>query len=258
MMMQAPWTAVLWDMDGTIVDASIGILRRLETTLAHFGYPAPTHDELSYWIGPPLPVSFREHVGMSAAQAADAVKFYRGLVRGDAESGDARVFPGIAELIREVHSAGIPQAIASSKPETQVIDLLETFGLTPFFSAVTGASADEVTLSGKADIVAEAIRRLEARGVDTSRTVLIGDRHHDVEGAAAAGIPSIFVRWGFSRAGEEEGALAVADTAEALRALLLPSSDAPPAESADALVDDSAAHIDGATNVSTGATSTDA
>ena len=108
-----PWTAVLWDMDGTIVDASIGIMRRLETTLTHFGYPAPTHDELSYWIGPPLPVSFREHVGMSAAQAADAVTFYRGLVRGDAESGDARVFPGVAELIREVHAAGIPQATAS-------------------------------------------------------------------------------------------------------------------------------------------------
>lgn len=237
MMMQAPWTAVLWDMDGTIVDASIGILRRLETTLTHFGYPAPTHDELSYWIGPPLPVSFREHVGMSAAQAADAVTFYRGLTRGDAESGDARVFPGVAELIREVHAAGIPQATASSKPETQVVDLLETFGLTPFFSAVTGASADEVTLSGKADIVAEAIRRLQARGIDTSRTVLIGDRHHDVEGATAAGIPTIFVRWGFSRPGEEVGALAVADTAAQLRALLLPPIDAPPHESADALID---------------------
>ena len=241
-----PWTAVLWDMDGTIVDASIGIMRRLETTLTHFGYPAPTHDELSYWIGPPLPVSFREHVGMSAAQAADAVTFYRGLVRGDAESGDARVFPGVAELIREVHAAGIPQATASSKPETQVIDLLETFGLTPFFSAVTGASADEVTLSGKADIVAEAIRRLEARGIDTSRTVLIGDRHHDVEGAAAVGIPTIFVRWGFSRPGEEEGAIAVADTAEQLRALLLAPVDAPPLESADDLLGGADTVIDGA------------
>lgn len=244
MMKQAPWTAVLWDMDGTIVDASISILRRLSTTLSHFGYPAPTRDELSYWIGPPLPVSFREHVGMTPAQAADAVTFYRGLVRGDAESGDARVFSGIAELIREVHAAGIPQATASSKPETQVIDLLETFGLTPFFSAITGASADEVALSGKADIVAEAIRRLNARGIDTSRTVLIGDRHYDVEGAAAAGIPSIFVRWGFSRPGEEAGALAVVDTPEQLRALLLPPNDAVPIESADELADELARETD--------------
>ncbi|HPT95080.1 MAG TPA: HAD hydrolase-like protein [Microbacteriaceae bacterium] len=231
----APWTAVLWDMDGTIVDASVGILRRLETTLAHFDLPAPQPDELSHWIGPPLPESFREHAGMTPSQAAEAVKFYRRLVRREPESGDARVYPGIAELIREVHAAGIPQAIASSKPETQVVELLESFGLTPFFSVATGATADEVTRTAKVDIVIEARRRLRDRGVETSRVVLIGDRHHDVEGGVAAGVPVIFVRWGFSRPGEEDGAIATVDDVEQLRALLLPPRDAPPAASADEL-----------------------
>lgn len=230
-----PWTAVLWDMDGTIIDASTSILRRLDTTLTHYGLPAPCHDELSYWIGPPLTESFRENAGMTLAQAQAAVAFYRGLLRDDAESGEAHVFPGVAELIREVHAAGIPQAIASSKLETQVVDLLEAFGLTPFFSAATGSSADEITRTTKAEIVIEAVRRLRERGVDTSRVVLIGDRHHDVEGGATAGVPVIFVRWGFSRTGEEAGSIAVVETAEALRALLLPAPDSVPPASADEL-----------------------
>lgn len=223
-----PWTAVLWDMDGTIVDASIGIMRRIEATLAHYNLPAPQHDELSHWIGPPLKESFRDNLGLTAEQAMEAVSFYRGLVRGDAESGDARVYPGIPELIREVHAAGIPQAIASSKPETQVVDLLEVFGLAPFFTAATGASADEVTRTAKTDIVIEAIRRLRERGVDTSRAVLIGDRHHDIDGGTAAGVPVIFAEWGFSRAGEEAGSIAVVENADELRALLLPASDTSP------------------------------
>lgn len=223
-----PWTAVLWDMDGTIVDASTGIMRRLEATLAHYKLPAPRHDELSHWIGPPLKESFRDNLNLTAEQATEAVSFYRALVRAEAESGDASVYPGITELIREVHAAGIPQAIASSKPETQVVDLLEVFGLAPFFSAATGASADEITRTSKTDIVIEAMRRLRERGVDTSRAVLIGDRHHDVDGGVAAGVPVIFARWGFSRAGEEAGSMAVAENADELRALLLPPSNTSP------------------------------
>lgn len=54
---------MLWDVDGTIVDASEGILRRLTTTLEHFGYPAPTRAELVHWIGPPMFESSRSTSG---------------------------------------------------------------------------------------------------------------------------------------------------------------------------------------------------
>jgi phosphoglycolate phosphatase len=84
-----------------------------------------------------------------------------------------------------------------------------------------GATLDEKTLSAKADIVAEALRRLAAAGVDTSRPVLVGDRHHDVEGAAVHGVPVIFVRWGFSWPHEADGAQAVVDDVAGLRRLLL-------------------------------------
>ncbi|MFT4220426.1 MAG: HAD hydrolase-like protein [Microbacterium sp.] len=219
---RSPWSCVLWDLDGTIVDASEGILRRLRATMRHVGHPEVTRAELAHWIGPPLFDSFQAQLGMSPADAADTLVFYRALAAKEGYASGARLFPGVSELLHDTHAAGIPQAIASSKPETQVLALLEHFDLTPYFSAIVGATADERTLSSKSDVVAEALRRLGAAGASTDRAVLVGDRHHDVEGAADHGVPVIFVRWGFSWPHEADGAQAAVDDVAALRALLLP------------------------------------
>jgi phosphoglycolate phosphatase len=218
---RSPWSCILWDVDGTIVDASEGILRRLTITLEHFDKQPPTRGELSHWIGPPMFDSFQVNVGMTPEQATEAVAFYRGLNKAEGYTSSAKLFPGVAEIIHALHAAGIPQATASSKPEVQVVALMDFFELSPSFTAMVGATLDERTLSAKADIVGEALRRLEAAGVDTSRPVLIGDRHHDVEGGTANDVPVIFVRWGFSWPHESDGAQAAVETADELRALLL-------------------------------------
>lgn len=218
---RSPWTCVLWDVDGTIVDASDGILRRLTTALEHFGKRPPTRAELVHWIGPPMYESFQVNVGMTPEQASEAVAFYRVLGKQDGYTTGARLFDGVGDLIRDIAAAGIPQATASSKPEIQVAALMDHFDLSPSLTAIVGATPDERTLSAKSDIVAEALRRLRAAGVDTSRPVLVGDRHHDVEGGAEQGVPVIFVRWGFSWPHEADGAQAAVDDADALRRLLL-------------------------------------
>lgn len=218
---RSPWTCVLWDVDGTIVDASDGILRRLAMALEHFGKPAPTRAELVHWIGPPMFESFQKNVGMTPDEATEAVAYYRTIGKADGYTTGAKLYPGIAELIADLDEAGIAQATASSKPENQVSALMDHFELAPHLQAIAGATPDEKTLASKADIVAEALRRLAAAGADTSRPVLIGDRHHDVEGGAARGVPVIFVRWGFSWPHESEGATAVVETPAELRALLL-------------------------------------
>ncbi|WP_234057964.1 HAD hydrolase-like protein [Microbacterium sp. NFH-22A-Y] len=221
MALRSPWTCVLWDVDGTLVDASDGILRRLTTALEHFGKPAPTREELVHWIGPPMFESFQTNVGMSPAEATEAVAFYRTLGKADGYTTGARLYPGVADIIAELDDAGVAQATASSKPEVQVVALMEHFDLAPHLQAMAGSTPDEKTLASKTDIVAEALRRLRAAGADTSRPVLIGDRHHDVDGGAAQGVPVIFVRWGFSWPHEADGAAAAVDDAAQLRALLL-------------------------------------
>ncbi|WP_396667314.1 HAD hydrolase-like protein [Microbacterium sp. R86528] len=215
------WTCILWDVDGTIVDASEGILRRLTVTLEHFGRRAPTRAELVHWIGPPMFESFQVSAGMTPEEATEAVAYYRVHGKADGYTTGAKLFPGIEELIHEIAAAGIAQATASSKPEIQVVALMEHFGLAPSLTTMAGASPDEKTLSAKADIVAEALRRLRVAGVDTDQPVLIGDRHHDVEGGAQHGVPVIFVRWGFSWPHEADGAMAAVNSVDELRDLLL-------------------------------------
>ena len=194
MTVRSPWTCILWDVDGTVVDASDGILRRLTIALEHFGKPAPTREELVHWIGPPMFESFQKNVGMTPEESSEAVSYYRAIGKADGYTTGAKLYPGIADLMAELASAGLSQATASSKPENQVAALVEYFDLSPY---------------------------LRAAGADTSRPVLIGDRHHDVDGGAAQGVPVIFVRWGFSWPHESEGAAAVVDDVDELRALLL-------------------------------------
>ncbi len=94
MTMRSPFTCVLWDVDGTLVDASDGILRRLTTALEHFGKPAPTRDELVHWIGPPMFNSFQDNVGMTPEQATEAVAYYRTLGKADGYTTGARLYRG--------------------------------------------------------------------------------------------------------------------------------------------------------------------
>ena len=217
----SPYSCVLWDVDGTIVDASAGILRRLNVALTHFGRPAPTREELIHWIGPPMFDSFQAQAGMTPEQATEAVSFYRTLGKADGYTTDIATYAGVPEILRDVHAAGIPQATASSKPEIQVDAIVDFLELRPYFLTTVGATPDEATLATKTDIVAEALRRLAARGVDISRPVLIGDRHHDVDGGAANDVPVIFVDWGFSDSHEGDDAAFRVSTADDLRALLL-------------------------------------
>jgi phosphoglycolate phosphatase len=98
--------------------------------------------------------------------------------------------------------------------------MLSHFGLLDQFDIITGASDDEVR-SSKQDVVAEALLRLTAFGADLSRPVLVGDREHDVEGATANGVPTIFVDWGYGSPAEQAGTIAVAHTPAELQRLLL-------------------------------------
>lgn len=221
MTLRSPFSCILWDVDGTVVDASDGILHRLTICLEHFGLPAPTRAELVHWIGPPMHESFQTSAGMTPEKATEAVSFYRTLGKAEGYTAGAKLYPGVADLIAEIAEAGIPQSTASSKPEVQVRALMEHFGIAPHLQEMVGATSDEKTLSSKADVVGEALRRLRDAGIDVSRPVLIGDRHHDVEGAAVHGVPTVFVTWGFSWPHESEGAQAVVDDIVHLRDLLL-------------------------------------
>ena len=212
--MSSRYTAVLFDLDGTIVDSAPGITATLARTFERLGMTVPPPDELLAYVGPPILDSFRDLAHFDIAESNRALDIYRPLYL---ETGvfDASVYPGIETVLRRIHESGIPLSLATSKPEQPATVVLEHYDLAKYFDELTGASADEIR-SKKSDVVAEALRRLRADGADLSAPVMVGDRHHDIDGAAEHGVPTIFVTWGYGAATEQTGASAVVDTADEL------------------------------------------
>lgn len=217
-MIERPFTAVLFDLDGTIVDSAPGITSSLAYTFEAMGLPIPSPAKLLEWVGPPIMDSFRDLAGFDPLTSARALAIYREhyVLTG---VFDAELYPGVPEVLRAIHDAGLPLSLATSKPESTAKLILEHYGLAAYFDELTGASEDEVR-SAKADVVEEALRRLAVRGADLTRPVMVGDRSHDVHGAAAHDVPTIFVTWGYGAPEETAGTVAVVDTAAGLLAAL--------------------------------------
>ncbi|MHB1172964.1 MAG: HAD hydrolase-like protein [Lacisediminihabitans sp.] len=217
--MKQDFTAILLDLDGTILDSAPGITATLAYTFERLGHPIPSPAELLAYVGPPLLDSFRDFAGMTPEQSDEALAVYREryLDRG---ALDSTVYPGIPELLRAIHESPVALSLATSKTEGPARLMLDHFGLSRYFDVITGASDDEVR-SRKADVVAEALTRLDLLGADISTPVMVGDREHDVHGAAERRVPTIFVEWGYGALAEKAGTIAVAKTAAGLQTLLL-------------------------------------
>lgn len=217
--MKHPYSAILFDLDGTIVDSAPGITATLAFTFEQLGLPVPGPAELVRYVGPPILDSFRDLAGFTPEQSRAALDIYRGEYLR-AGVFNATVYPGIENVLRAIHDSDVPLSLATSKPEYPAKLILEHFGLLSYFDVITGASEDEVR-SAKKDVVKEALERLRAFGAELDRPVMVGDRHHDVEGAAYHHVPTIFVRWGYGSRPEEVGTIAVAKTTVELQHLLL-------------------------------------
>lgn len=213
------WTCVLFDLDGTLTDSAPGITGSLVRTFEALGLPIPTPAELIEYVGPPLLDSLQQMAGLDEAGARDALTVYRADYAAHGAL-DSAVFPGVRGVLQRLQAAGVPIAIATSKPEKQAVRILEHFGLAEYFDVIAGASEDE-SRSAKADVVADALRRLSNEGVDLEHTVMVGDRLFDVEGAAANGLPTILVEWGYGSPAEADGAFAVVHSTDQLSSLLL-------------------------------------
>lgn len=224
-LMSTPWSCILFDLDGTIADSAPGITASLSFMFEELGRPVPSPEELRAWVGPPILDSFRDLAGMSPVESAQALSIYRRHYLENGSNGSP-IFSGIPKVLRAIHRAGIPLSLATSKPEFPASVLLDHANLTQYFRVLSGSSIDEIR-SAKKDVIAEALNRFRMIGADLSNPVMVGDRLHDVEGAAAHGIPTIFVEWGYGSPAEAEGALTSVKKARELIPLLLPEEHRP-------------------------------
>lgn len=213
------YQTILFDLDGTLTDSAPGILNSVRHACQRLELPIPEEAVLRRFLGPPLPASFREYMHLDEAGAQRAVAAFREYypTKGIFENA---VYPGIPALLADLKAAGRTVVMATSKPEVFARQIMEHFSLDGYFDAICGAASDE-TRTDKGDVIAYA---LETAGITrTEGVVMVGDREHDVKGAARNGLPCIGAVYGYGSAEElrAAGAVALADTVADLYAMLL-------------------------------------
>lgn len=218
---RARWSAILWDLDGTITDSGEEIMSRISLALQAVQWPVPPSRELRRLIGPPMYDSLSVGLGLPPETARRATDAAHAIAREREPGTLTTVFADMPELLAELAGSGVPMAVASSKSEWHVHRVLDHFGLSPHFAVRTG-SDEAAGRTHKDTVIAEALRRLDSKGVDVSQVVMVGDRVHDLEGAAAHGIPAIIVGWGYQDDEPVDAALARPHSPAELRELLLP------------------------------------
>jgi len=207
--------AVFFDLDGTLTDSGEGIINCATLALEHFGLPVPSREAMRVFVGPPLRDTFAKF-GVPEDRLEEAITVFRSryIPIGKYEN---KPYPGIRELLEKLRTDGFRMFIATSKPESMAVDILTKFGLAEYFACICGATMDGVRDS-KADVIAY----LRSKIGSDMQAVMVGDTAFDVIGAAAHGIPTVGVSWGYGEVSDMEkaGAKAIAHTMDELYQLL--------------------------------------
>ena len=205
---------IFFDLDGTLTDSGPGIMGCAQRMLDHLGVPSDPA-LLRTFIGPPLRVRL-EALGLTPGQIAEGTKVFRGIYETTGKFENAP-YPGMVGLLAKLQEEGHRLFVATSKPETTAREVLAHFRMAHYFEAICGAD-----LSVGRDTKDQVIAYLLARTGPLDQVVMVGDTDYDVLGAAAHGIPTIAVSWGYGDVNSMKacGAVAVANTMEELHSLL--------------------------------------
>ena len=195
------YDTILFDLDGTLTDSGLGITKGVQYALGQMGYEVPPRESLFSFIGPPLHKSFRRHCGVDETGAAEMVRIFRVYYNQMGGILENEVYPGVRELLCDLKKAGKRLMVATSKPQGAAELVMHHFGLDEFIPEIIGGTDDTRNTKGK--VIAYALREY---GVDPKTAIMVGDREHDVQGAAENGLPTIGITWGYGDRAELEGA----------------------------------------------------
>lgn len=201
---------ILFDLDGTIADSGEGIMNGVIYALEKFGIKESNKEVLNSFIGPPLVDAFMKNYSFSNEKALEAVRFYREFYPREGIYQNT-LYDGVDYLIKELKQQGKTIILATSKPLPFAEIILKQYDLLKYFDFVVGATFDG-KLNYKNDVIRVA---LEKSGItDKAEAIMIGDRHHDIEGANENGIDSIGVLYGYGDYSElkNAGANFIAET----------------------------------------------
>jgi phosphoglycolate phosphatase len=182
---------IYFDLDGTLTNPKPGITRSIQYALRKLDREAPSEDDLTWCIGPPLHASFKKMLG-SDTLADAAILLYRERF-SDIGLFENEIYPGIEDTLSVLAKSGRRLFVATSKPVIYADRIIDHFRLRGYFERVFGSELDG-TRADKTELLGYA---LEAMQVDPAQAIMIGDRSHDMIGARNNGMTAVGVLYGY-------------------------------------------------------------
>lgn len=211
-MMNQKYDLVIFDLDGTLLDTTEGVLASVKHTIREMGFAPQPDAVLASFIGPPIQDSFAKLYGLEGPILQEIAGVFR-TQYSTVDLLKAAPYEGIFELLCENRAGGAMNAVATYKREDYAVKLLCHYGFDRYMAVMHGG--DHENKLKKRDIIELCIK--ESGVTDRSRIVMVGDTLHDAIGAAEIGVDFIGVTFGFGFKSEADVApyphVGVADTA---------------------------------------------
>ena len=197
-------TAIVWDLDGTLVDSAPDLTFALNTVLDKRGFFTHSIETVRTMIGNGVPklvergfnaVGVRPDPAQLDELVAMFVKEYKACA-----TDNTHPYPGVVEALQEIHGMNIPMGVCTNKPEAFTRQILEGLGLSGYFSSVVGGDSTKTRKPDPEPVLA----CLRALLTEPATSLMIGDSVHDVHAANAAGVTVGVVPWGYRSAPVEE------------------------------------------------------
>jgi phosphoglycolate phosphatase len=190
--------AVVFDLDGTLIDSVPDLARSLNLVLAELGRKRVPLDRVRGFIGDGGSKLVERGLAATGGSTPELLgpAFARFLeIYESAPATMTRPYPGVLATLRQLRQNGMRLGICTNKPHVATLAVLSALGLDGFFGAVVGGD----TLPRRKPDPAPLHHALDRLEVAADHAVMVGDNEHDAAAAAAAGVPCILVSYGYAR-----------------------------------------------------------
>ncbi len=187
-----PVRALIFDLDGTLIDSKRDLIHSVNAMLRELGRAQLADETISGYIGRGAPQLVAQALGNGASEdeQKQALKFFLGHYE-EHKMDTTRAYPGVAETLEAL--AGISMAVLTNKPVRVSVRILHEMGLAKYFRAIYGGNSFETK---KPDPLG-ATTILREFGASPRETMLVGDSEVDVQTARNAGTLAVAVNYGF-------------------------------------------------------------
>lgn len=185
-------TCIIFDLDGTLMDTSKGILNGIDFIIDQFHLTPMDDLKKQTFIGPPIQDSFQSHYCCSTEESWELATAWREVYK-DRFLLEAVPYNDIYDLLQRLKQKNVKMCVATNKREDYTMKLLEYYGFIPLFDFIAGSDLEGKR--SKADMIKMCMEWFGEK--DPGRYLMIGDTEKDLEAAQEVGVNFLGVTYGF-------------------------------------------------------------